>query len=381
MAKDFSPSPPPLTPPLTEEEKLSWLRLLRSRRVGASTFYRLMAEHGTAEAALAALPDVARAAGVAAYEVCHPDYALGELRAGQRAGAQLLAYGEDAYPAALRDIPDPPPLLWLRGEAAMFQRPMIALVGARNASSLGGRMARKLATELGAEGFVIVSGLARGIDTAAHLGAVGTGTVAVMAGGVDVIYPAENAALAQEIGEKGALISDQPIHMQPQARHVPARYRLISGLARAVIVVEAAAKSGSLITARNALDQGREVLAVPGHPFDARASGCNMLIRDGAAMVRGARDVIEALATPVAAAPPEPAAAPPGAVETQTRTLAETAALHREILTRLGPTPVAEDQLIRDLNAAPALVAPALVALELDGKIRRAAGGMVARAM
>ena len=150
---------------------------------------------------------------------------------------------------------------------------------------------------------------------------------------------------------------------------------------RALVVVEAAAKSGSLITARAALDQSREVLAVPGHPFEARASGCNMLIRDGAAMVRGARDVIEALATPVAAAPPEPAAAPPGAVEPQTRTLAETAALHREILTRRGPTPVAEDQLIRDLNAAPALVAPALVALELDGKIRRAAGGMVARAM
>ncbi|MEM9477471.1 MAG: DNA-processing protein DprA [Pseudomonadota bacterium] len=381
MAKDFSPSPPPLTPPLTEEEKLSWLRLLRSRRVGVSTFYRLMAEHGTAEAALAALPDVARAAGVATYEVCHPDYALGELRAGHRAGAQLLAYGEDAYPAALRTIPDPPPLLWLRGETDVFQRPMIALVGARNASSLGGRMARKLATELGAEGFVIVSGLARGIDTAAHLGALGTGTVAVMAGGVDVIYPAENAALSQEIGEKGALVSDQPIHTQPQARHFPARNRLISGLARAVIVVEAAAKSGSLITARNALDQGREVLAVPGHPFDARASGCNMLIRDGAAMVRGARDVIEALATPVTAAPPEPAAAKPDAVEPQTRTLAETAALHREILTRLGPTPVAEDQLIRDLNAAPALVAPALVALELDGKIRRAAGGMAARAM
>ncbi|MEL6801547.1 MAG: DNA-processing protein DprA [Pseudomonadota bacterium] len=375
MAKDFSPSPPPLTPPLTEEEKLSWLRLLRSRRVGPSTFYRLMAEHGSVATALEALPEVAKSAGVAEYTLCTPDYALGEVRAGRRAGATLIAYGEDTYPTALRDIADPPPLVWVRGDPALFTRPMIAMVGARNASSLGTRMARKVAADLGAEGFVVVSGLARGIDTAAHLGSVETGTVAVMAGGVDVIYPAENAALAQEIGEKGALLSDQPIHVQPQARHFPARNRLISGLAQAVVVVEAAARSGSLITARNALDQGRDVLAVPGHPFDARASGCNMLIRDGAAMVRGARDVIEALAKPVRPVEAaEPAAQP-------ARSLADTAGLHREILSRLGPTPMAEDQLIRDLEAAPATVAPVLVALELDGKIRRAAGGMVARAV
>ncbi|MEO1579799.1 MAG: DNA-processing protein DprA [Pseudomonadota bacterium] len=375
MAKDFSPSPPPLTPPLTEEEKLSWLRLLRSRRVGPSTFYRLMAEHGSVATALEALPEVAKSAGVAEYTLCTPDYALGEVRAGRRAGATLIAYGEDTYPTALRDIADPPPLVWVRGDPALFTRPMIAMVGARNASSLGTRMARKVAADLGAEGFVVVSGLARGIDTAAHLGSVETGTVAVMAGGVDVIYPAENAALAQEIGEKGALLSDQPIHVQPQARHFPARNRLISGLAQAVVVVEAAARSGSLITARNALDQGRDVLAVPGHPFDARASGCNMLIRDGAAMVRGAGDVIEALAQPVRPVEAaEPAAQP-------ARSLADTAGLHREILSRLGPTPMAEDQLIRDLEAAPATVAPVLVALELDGKIRRAAGGMVARAV
>lgn len=375
MAKDFSPSPPPLTPPLTEEEKLSWLRLLRSRRVGPSTFYRLMAEHGSVATALEVLPEVAKSAGVAEYRLCTPDSALGEVRAGRRAGATLIAYGEDTYPTALRDIADPPPLVWVRGDPALFTRPMIAMVGARNASSLGTRMARKVAADLGAEGFVVVSGLARGIDTAAHLGSVETGTVAVMAGGVDVIYPAENAALAQEIGEKGALLSDQPIHVQPQARHFPARNRLISGLAQAVVVVEAAARSGSLITARNALDQGRDVLAVPGHPFDARASGCNMLIRDGAAMVRGARDVIEALAKPVRPVEAaEPAAQP-------ARSLADTAGLHREILSRLGPTPMAEDQLIRDLEAAPATVAPVLVALELDGKIRRAAGGMVARAV
>ncbi|MEL6644281.1 MAG: DNA-processing protein DprA [Pseudomonadota bacterium] len=374
MAKDFSPSPPPLTPPLTEEEKLSWLRLLRSRRVGVRTFYRLMAEHGSAEAALAALPEIARAAGVSDYAVCTADAAEGEFAAGLRAGAQLVAAGETAYPPAFGDLDDAPPLLWVLGDPALFARPMIALVGARNASSLGLRMTRKLARELGEAGYVVVSGLARGIDTAAHDGALKTGTVAVVAGGVDVVYPAENAALAQEIGDRGAIISDQPMHMTPTARHFPARNRLISGLAQAVVVVEAAAKSGSLITARNALDQGRDVLAVPGHPFDARAAGCNMLIRDGAALVRGARDILTALKRP------EPAQAPAPACEDRpVRDLAATAKLHRMILDQLGPTPVAEDQLIRDLKATPADVAPALVKLELDGKIRRAAGGMVAR--
>jgi DNA processing protein len=184
----------------------------------------------------------------------------------------------------------------LMGDPALLARPMIALVGARNASSLGTRMARRLAEELGEAGYVVVSGLARGIDTAAHHASLATGTVAVMAGGVDIVYPVENAVLAQEIAETGLRLSEQPMHLEPQARHFPRRNRIISGLAKAVVVVEAAAKSGSLITARTALDQGRDVLAVPGHPFDARAGGCNMLIRDGAVLVRSAADVIEALA-------------------------------------------------------------------------------------
>ncbi|NRA99772.1 MAG: DNA-protecting protein DprA [Rhodobacteraceae bacterium] len=382
MAKDFSTSSTPsLTPPLTEEERLDWLRLLRSRRVGISTFFRLLQEHGTAKVALDALPAVAAEAGVKNYAPFSVEDALAELRAGEACGAKLIAYGEDGYPAQLTELTDPPPLIWAMGRLELLAQPMIALVGARNASSLGTRMAKKLATDLSDAGHVVVSGLARGVDTAAHLAAIQNGTVAVMAGGVDVIYPAENAALAQEIGEKGVRLSEQPMHLQPAARHFPRRNRLISGLSRAVVVVEAAAKSGSLITARNALDQGREVLAVPGHPFDARASGCNMLIRDGATLVRGSDDVLEAIA-PVATAADQIAETEHvdvPAPQPERLNLAQTAALHTEILARLGPSPVSEDQLIRDLDRAPALVTPELVTLELDGRISRQPGGLLSK--
>ncbi|MEM6824904.1 MAG: DNA-processing protein DprA [Pseudomonadota bacterium] len=382
MAKEFSPSPPPLTPPLNEEVKLSWLRLLRSRRVGVATFHRLLGEYGSAEAALNALPEIARAAGVAEYRACTAQTAERELAAGHRAGARLLALGDVDYPQGLAALADAPPLLWAKGRTELLSRPLLALVGARNASSLGTRMARKIAAELADAGRVVVSGLARGIDTAAHLGCLEGGTIAVFAGGVDVVYPAENAVLAQEIAEKGLCLSEAPMHLQPQARHFPARNRIVSGLSEAVIVVEAAAKSGSLITARTALDQGRDVLAVPGHPFDARAAGCNLLIRDGARLVRGADDILDAVSAPAATVPrPAPAAVPEKAPETApgTRTLAETARLHSEILDRLGPSPVAEDQLIRDLSRPAGEVAPALVSLELDGAIQRQPGGLLSR--
>lgn len=379
MAKEFSPSPPPLTPPLNEEVKLSWLRLLRSRRVGVATFHRLLEEHGSAARALDALPDIAREAGMERYEPCTAEEAAREYQAGLRAGARLIALGEPDYPAALADIPDAPPLLWAIGRTELLGRPMIALVGARNASSLGTRMARKISADLALAGQVVVSGLARGIDTAAHLGALEGGTVAVFAGGVDVVYPAENAVLAQEIAEKGLRISEAPMHLQPQARHFPARNRIVSGLCRAVVVVEAAAKSGSLITARNALDQGREVLAVPGHPFDARAAGCNMLIRDGARLVRSAEDILEAVADPAPRAARPRIEAVPVPAAPETRSLAETARLHGEILDRLGPSPLAEDQLIRDLNRPVGEITPVLVALELDGQIQRQPGGFLSR--
>ncbi|WP_224825227.1 DNA-processing protein DprA [Cognatishimia sp. MH4019] len=366
---------PPL-PPTTEDTLVAWLRLLRSRRVGVTTFFRLLKEHGTAEAALEVLPDVAKAAGVQSYQVCPEGVVQAELAAGRRAGATLVRYGTPEYPKALCDIPDPPPVFWALGNLGLLNKTTIALVGARNASSLGTRMAKSLSRHLGEDGYVIASGLARGVDTAAHHAALESGTIAVLAGGVDVLYPAENSELAQEIARKGLRISEQPMGLQPIARHFPRRNRIISGLSQAVVVVEAAAKSGSLITARNALDQGRDVFAVPGHPFDARASGCNMLIRDGATLVRGANDVIEALARPAA---PELPLEAPNPLPADARSLRDTAALHSEILARIGPSPVAEDQLIRDMAKPAQTVAPVLVDMEMSGLIERQAGGLLAR--
>ncbi|MEZ5912771.1 MAG: DNA-processing protein DprA [Paracoccaceae bacterium] len=381
MEKDLLSSPTPFTPPTTEENGLSALRLIRSRRVGATTYHRLIAEHGNPCAALAALPDVARAAGAADYEPCPETVARAEMAAGRKAGARLLIHGAPDYPLALHDLPDAPPVLWLRGRAELLSRPMVALVGARNASSLGLRMARRLAEGLGAAGYAVVSGLARGIDAAAHDAALPTGTLAVMAGGIDIYYPVENAGLAGKLAKNGALLAEQPPGCEPQARHFPMRNRIISGLVRAVVVVEAAARSGSLITARSALDQGREVLAVPGHPFDARAYGCNMLIRDGATLVRGPDDVLEALGpicVPASRTQPRPETALPPA-QPAPRTLGETAALHSQILNRLGPSPLAEDQLIRDIGRPAAEVGPELLTLELDGRIQRQPGGLLAR--
>ena len=374
MAKDLSPSTYPLTPPLTEEEWHSWLRLLRSRRVGIATFYRLLEEHGNAAAALDALPQVAAEAGVKNYQIYDERAVHDEWHRATLAGAKPIAIGSAAYPELLAQIPDPPPILWCLGRIELLQKATLAIVGARNASSLGTRMAKKIASELGKSDMVIASGLARGVDTAAHLAALETGTIAVMAGGVDVIYPKENTVLAQEIEEKGLIVSEMPIGTVPQARHFPNRNRIISGLARATIVVEAAAKSGSLITARTALDQGRDVHAVPGHPFDARASGCNMLIRDGATLVRGARDIIEALEEPVKrCATPKQTPKKPTAVSHDIKSL------HAQILDRLGPSPIAEDQLIRDLKAHARTISPEISALELDGKIQRQPGGLLSR--
>lgn len=366
---------------LTEEERFARLQLIRSRRVGAVTWHRLMAEHGSAVVALQALPDIARASGVENYAVCPEEVVLHEMTQGRLAGAVLLCHGAPDYPAALADVADAPPVLWALGDISLLQQPCIAMVGARNASSLGLRMAKRLSETLGEAGQVVISGLARGIDTEAHRAALATGTIAVMAGGVDVIYPEENTSLAAEIAARGCRLSDQPLGLVPQARHFPLRNRVIAALSRAVVVVEAAARSGSLITARDAADLGREVLAVPGHPFDARAAGCNMLIRDGATLVRGAADVLEAIgaqrprvtADAVDTRPPLPGPVP------ARRPLPEIAALHGQILSRLGPSPLAEDQLIRDLALPAHAVASELVTLELEGKIIRAAGGLLSR--
>ncbi len=371
------------TAPMAGDDRFDRLRLLRSRRVGAVTYHRLVAEHGSARGALAALPAIARAAGVDAYEVCPVGAIQIEMAQGHALGARLLVHGDADYPSALLDLSDAPPILWALGNAALLNEPAVAMVGARNASSLGVRMARRLGLGLAEAGFTIVSGLARGIDAAAHEAALevdGGRTIAVMAGGVDVIYPAENTALARAIAERGCRISEHPPGLEPQARHFPLRNRIVSGLSQAVVVVEAAAKSGSLITARSALDQGREVMAVPGHPFDARASGCNMLIRDGALLVRGTSDVLEALGAGAVARPEaEVRLAPLPGLAAPQRPLKDVALLHNMILSRLGPSPLAEDQLLRDLKVTPAELAPELLTLELDGRIARQPGGLLAR--
>ncbi|MEM5468863.1 DNA-processing protein DprA [Celeribacter marinus] len=385
---DFIPSHHPLTPPHVAEDKAVLLRLLRSRRVGPTTFHKLIAEHGTAAAALDALPHVARNAGVSNYQICPEGVVAAELAAGRAFGATLVAQSDAAYPALLSALSDAPPLIWMKGDLSLVERPMLSIVGARNASSLGVRFARTLAADLGREGFGIVSGLARGIDAAAHEGALETGTIAILAGGLDTIYPKENTDIYHRICETGIVMSEQPLGMKPFARHFPMRNRIVSGLSSATIVVEAAARSGSLLTAGNALDQGRDVMAVPGHPFDARASGCNILLRDGAALIRSARDVLDALAS----APPakrvrptspasrhiataSPVKIPP--VREQTRSLSEHSALHTEILARLSTTALPEDALMRDLDAPKDLISAELLNLELSGRIARKSGGLL----
>jgi DNA processing protein len=334
---------------------------------------------------------MARSAGLKGYEICPSDAVDAEINVAKAAKARLLCFSDPEYPAPLAHLKDAPPALWAIGDLSLLQRPMIAIVGARNASSLGTRMARALAHDLSAVGYVVVSGLARGVDTAAHLAALPSGTIAVMAGGADVIYPSENNRLGKSIGEQGLILSEQPMGLAPQARHFPKRNRIIAGLAQAVVVVEAAAKSGSLITARDALDLGREVLAVPGHPFDARASGCNMLIRDGAQLVRNAADVIAALPpveqpAPLSGSTDQPDAPPANAgladlppPPPERRSLRETAALHQQVLARLGPSPTPEDQLLQDLSVAPKELSSVLTELELDGAVDRHPGGMLSR--
>lgn len=389
---ELSSSPPPLAPPTTEEDKLSWLRLLRSRRVGPATFLRLMRQHGAAQAALHALPDVAAEAGMRGYQACPEGVALAEWRAGRRAGARALFLGAPDYPVMLAAVADAPPMLWALGDATLGLRPCVALVGARNASSMGLRMARRLASELGQDGIVVTSGMARGIDAEAHAAALPTGTVAVLAGGVDSIYPQENATLYRQIRESGLIVSERPPGFRAGAQDFPRRNRLISGMSAAIVVVEAAARSGTLGTARMALDQGREVLAVPGHPMDPRAAGANLLIRDGAQLVCDAGDVLAALgpatgALTASAAPASSAAAPRIKVSRATpcppapprQEASRRDDLAAAVMNSIGGAALSRDQLCRDLRVSPAVLEGTLTTLELDGLISRAPGGLVLR--
>ena len=345
----------------------------------------MIVEHGSAAAALDALPEIARSKGLAQYQVCPDDVIHNELNAGHLHNAKLAFIGDASYPADLAQIADAPPCIWMLGDHAIARRICVALVGAGNASSNGRRIAAKLAQGLGEAGGTVVSGLARGIDAAAHQASSNTGTIAVQAGGVDVIYPAENAALAQAIPQPGMRLSERPMGLTTQARDFPRRNRLISGLSSAVVVIEAAAKSSTLITARQALDQGRDVMAVPGHPIDARASGCNMLIRDGATLVRGIDDILAAF-TPhtdmplfTQPRPSQPRVMAEPKEDFKHSPLRETAKLHQAILSRIGPAPTSEDQMIRDVNTGAQTMNAALIELELDGQLERTPSGLITK--
>jgi len=324
---------------LTDEQRLDWLRLIRSENIGPRTFRTLINHYGGAKAALAALPELARRGGAArAGRICSQDEAERELRAAARIAVRFVALGEIDYPARLAATDDAPPLLAVRGSSAYLARPMLAIVGSRNASGAGMKFAEFLARELGSAGLVIVSGLARGIDAAAHRASLATGTVAVLAGGQERVYPPEHAGLLDQIVEHGVAVSEMPLGWEPRARDFPRRNRLISGLSVGVLIVEAARRSGSLITARMALEQGREVFAVPGSPLDPRSEGTNALLKQGATLVTEAEDVL-AVVRPILDRPLEPAVREPDWKADMP--LSEPGASERaRVIELLGPTPV-----------------------------------------
>ncbi len=363
---------------LTDAERLDWLRLIRTETIGPVTFARLLDRFGSPGRALEALPQLAAKAGRRAALKPFPiAEAEAEIARAAERGQRLIARGEPLYPKPLAEIPDAPPLIYLRGHASHFDKPAVAVIGARNASGVGRKMARLIAEGLGEAGVVVVSGLARGIDGAAHEASLKSGTIAVVAGGADVIYPPEHDMLTAAIAERGAIISEQPPGAQPTARDFPRRNRLISGLSRGVVVVEAAARSGTLITARFALEQGREVFAVPGSPLDPRCQGANKLIRDGATLVETAEDILAVLAEQNRAVrePAHDLFSWNAADEPDEARLAEVRASVRELLSF---TPVHRDELLREADAPPALVIDALVELVLANEAEEHSGGRFA---
>lgn len=357
---------------LNDRQRLSWLRLIRSENIGPSTFRALVNQFGGAEAALAALPALSRRSGLGkAIRLCSAAEAEAELQAAERIGAKLVAIGERGYPPALTHVDAPPPLLFVKGNLDLAGFPAVAIVGARNGSAIGQKFTRQIATDLSLEGFVIASGLARGIDTAAHRAALEHGTIAVLAGGIDIVYPPENAELQADIGERGLLVSERSPGFSPRGQDFPRRNRLISGISLGVVVIEAAERSGSLITARFAGEQGREVFAVPGSPLDPRSAGTNNLLKQGATLVTNARDVVETLA-PIMGRPAEPPqiafADEPGAAEP----LPEIGDSERErLLGALGPSPVDIDELIRSTGVETRKAHIVLLELDLAGRLQR----------
>lgn len=357
---------------LTDAERFARLRLARTDQIGPVTFRQLLERFDTAERALEALPDLIRRGGAHGRAVPPVERIEAELEAGERAGARLIVLGDADYPGMLAAVDPPPPLLWALGDAALMARPCIAVVGARIASAGGQRIARGLSQQLGEAGHVVVSGLARGIDGAAHTGALPTGTVGVLGGGVDDVYPPDNADLYAQIVEQGCVVSESPMGARAQAKDFPRRNRIISGLSRGVIVVEAELRSGSLITARLAGEQGRDVFAVPGSPLDPRSRGPNELLRQGAILCEGLEDVERAfstLRTLREPAPHNPFEGAPDEIE---------AAVIEQVAALLSPTPTPRDELARALGLPIGTVAAALLELNLMGRTELLPGGLAA---
>ena len=350
------------------------LRLVRSAGIGPVTFRQLLARFGGAEAALAAVPDLAARGGGRAPSLFSEAAAKVEMDRVEALGARYVSIGQGLYPRALGELTDAPPLLTVKGDLGLFERPLVAIVGARNASAAACRFARGLAHELGREGVVVVSGLARGIDSAAHDGSLDSGTIGVVAGGIDVAYPPENEARQQAMSERGLVIAEMPPGTEPRARHFPYRNRIIAGLAQATVVIEAAPRSGSLITARLAAEAGREVMAVPGSPLDQRAQGCNQLIRDGATLIQNAADVMEGLRsmTGKLASPTYPFDH-----QAESMPIEPPTELRARIIELLGPSPAPVDEIVRQSGAAPGEVQLVLLELDLAGRLERHAGGKV----
>jgi DNA processing protein len=346
------------------------LRLLRSANIGPITWRQLVARFDTAEMALEALPMLAARGGGRAPVIADLASVRREIAAVEKLGARYLFLDDAGYPSLLAELESAPPALILRGRLDLLNRTCVAMVGARNASAAACRFARQLAIGLSEAGATIVSGLARGIDTAAHVGSLEGGTVGVIASGIDVVFPPENAELQERVAREGLLIAEQPPGTEPLARFFPSRNRIIAGLALGTVVVEAAPRSGSLITARIAAEAGREVMAVPGSPLDPRAQGCNLLIREGATLVQSVDDILEML-RPIdpraVRSPVNPFGGPPP--------LDASDADRRRITELLGPVPVAVDELVRQSGLAPALVQTVLLELELAGRLERHAGG------
>lgn len=366
---------------LSDAERVDWLRLIRSENVGPQTFHELLRHFGSAAAALEALPALSGRGGLRRrIALASRAAAEDELARAARTGCRVVALGEPDYPPALARLDAPPPLLTVRGAPDILQRPAVALVGSRNASLAGKKICRQLARQFGDQDFVIVSGLARGIDAAAHEAALATGTIAVLAGGQTRIYPEEHAGLAERIADSGgALVSEMPLDWICRAQDFPRRNRLVSGLSAAVVVVEAARRSGSLITARFALEQNRDVYAVPGSPLDPRAEGCNALIKQGARLITEAADVLSDLG------PTTPVTPPQWAREDDERVMDEVPGadgenVHDRLLEALGPVPVAIDDLVRELQLSAGRVQLALVELELAGRLERHSGGRISLA-